>query len=97
MDKVSVDSDPRYEGYNMRGSAEITMKNGEVHQREVLEPHGLHPRSPLTNAENEELFRSRAGTVISEKQMSKIVDTVYTLETLDDIATLTQLLVVPQS
>ena len=51
--------------------------------------------NPMTDADVEEKFRSMAGKFMDEKQMGRIMDTVYNLEQLDDIAKLTRLLVVP--
>jgi 2-methylcitrate dehydratase len=92
MEKVSVESDPEFEGFNLRGSAEITTKDGQVFYRKVLQPRGLHPLNPLTDSDNEKLFRRRAGTELSEGQMQSIINAVQKLDALDDIGELTRLL-----
>jgi len=52
--------------------------------------------NPMTDTEIEEKFRSTAGKFMKDKQMRQIIDTIYNLEKLDDMADLIKLLVVRQ-
>jgi 2-methylcitrate dehydratase PrpD len=75
------------------GIVEITTKKGQKYRCEVFQPNG-HPMNPMSDADVEEKFRSMAGKVMGEKQMSQIIDTVYNLEKVGDIGELLNLLVV---
>ena len=77
------------------GIVEITTKNGKKYRCEVLRPKG-HPMNPMTDADVENKFRSMAGKLMDEQQMRQIIDTVYRLDTLNDIGELVKLLVVPE-
>jgi 2-methylcitrate dehydratase len=92
-DKVVVQIDPKIEGFS-ECIAEITTKKGQNYQCHVLHPKGS-PMNPMTDADVEEKFRSMAGKYFGEKQMTQIIDTILTLEKLDDIGDLLKLLVIP--
>ena len=94
-DKVFVEADPKLDGFIFSGIVEITTNEGEKYRCEVLRPKG-HPMNPMTDAGVEEKFRSMAGKLIGEHQMSQIVDTVYNLEKLADVGNLVKLLVIPE-
>ncbi len=74
------------------GSSEIVMKDGRKYRCEVTYPKG-HPRNPMTDAEIVDKFRSMAVKVMDEKQVTKVVRTVFELERLEDIQTLNKLMV----
>ena len=98
-DKIVIEADPRLDEVASLGSgpaiAEIITKNGAKFRCEILQPRG-HPMNPVTDADIEEKFRSMAGKFINEKQMKQIIDNVYSLEKLDDIRELVNLLVIPE-
>jgi len=74
------------------GSSEIVMKDGRTYRCEVTYPKG-HPRNPMTDTEIVDKFRSMAVKVMDEKQLTKVVRTVFELERLEDIQTLNRLMV----
>ena len=94
-DKVFVEPDPQLDPYISSGIVEITTKRGQRYRGEILRPKG-HPMNAMTDADIEKKFSSMAGKLMSEKQMRQIIDTVYRLDTLNEIGELIKLLVVPE-
>ena len=70
----------------------VDVKDGRTYRCEVTYPKG-HPRNPMTDAEIVDKFRSMAVKVMDEKQVTKVVRTVFELERLEDIQTLNKLMV----
>jgi len=93
-DRVFVEPDPKTDEFLSSGIVEITTKKGQKYICQVLHPKG-HPMNPMTDADVEEKFRSMAGKLMGEQQMSRIIDTIYNLDKLDDIGELVKLLVIP--
>lgn len=95
IDKVVLVLEPELDQRSPSGgAAEITIKGGEKYSLRVERPKG-HPMNPMTDADVEEKFRSMAGKFMNEKQMSKVITTIYNLEKLKDIRELVKLLVAP--
>ncbi len=94
-DKVFVEPDTKLDEFMSSAIVEITTKKGEKYSSQVLQPKG-HPMNPMIGADVEQKFRSMASKFMDEKQMSRIIDTIYNLEKLDDIGELLKLLVVPE-
>jgi 2-methylcitrate dehydratase len=94
LDKIFVEADPSLEEFSSPGIAEITTKRGEKYSCENRHPKG-HPMNPMTDADLEEKFRSMAGKFMDESQMSRIIDSIYNSENLEDIGGLVELLVIP--
>ena len=95
IDRVTVEADPNfpasYAGLFMAIS-EITTKDGRWFQKRVDVPHGMGD-DPLTDGELEEKFREMATKYMGEEQISKIFDTVWNVESLDDMSKLARLIV----
>jgi 2-methylcitrate dehydratase len=77
------------------GSSEIVMKDGRKYRCEVKYPKG-HPRNPMTDEEIVDKFKSMAVRYMSERQINKIVRTVFELDKLEDIQKLNKLMTFKQ-
>jgi 2-methylcitrate dehydratase PrpD len=96
IEKVVFEGDKAIDAlFFCAGSSGIVMKDGRRYRCEVKYPKG-HPRNPMTDAEIVDKFRSMAVTYMDEKQVSKVVRTVFELERLEDIQTLNKLMVFRQ-
>lgn len=92
IEKITVEADPSLSGY--QAISEITTKNGLKYTKRIDTPHGLG-NDPLTDKELEEKFRDMAIKYMDEKQIERILDTVWNIEKLDDIGELAKLMVFP--
>jgi len=90
IEKITVDYDPSLPQFG--GISEITTKDGRFFHKRVDNPHGLG-NDPLTDGELEDKFREMALKYIGEERIQKIFDTVWNLESLEDISKLTRLMV----
>jgi len=90
IDRITVELDPDIPGVG--GLSEITTKDGRHFEKRVDNPHGFGD-DPLSDAELEDKFREMAIKCMEEKQIQMIFDTVWNLESLDDISKLTALMV----
>ena len=93
-DKIFVEAAAELEEFDSPGIVEITTKNGESYSSRVVYPKG-HPMNPMTDADVERKFCMMASAFMDDRQMTRIVETVYRLEQLTDIAELVKLLVIP--
>jgi 2-methylcitrate dehydratase len=82
--KISMEADPSLDHFRRAGITEIKTKQGITYQRRVEYPKG-DPRNPMTDQELEDKFRSMAEKFMTERQIRKVITTVYEMEKLDDI------------
>ncbi len=82
--KISMEADPSLDHFRRAGITEIKTKQGITYKRRVEYPKG-DPRNPMTDQELEDKFRSMAEKFMTEKQIKKLIATVYEMEKLDDI------------
>jgi 2-methylcitrate dehydratase len=82
--KISMEADPSLDQFRRAGITEIKTKQGVTYKRRVEYPKG-DPRNPMTDQELEDKFRSMAEKFMTEKQIEKLITTVYGMEKLDDI------------
>jgi 2-methylcitrate dehydratase PrpD len=92
IDKIIVEGDPDLPEHGFAGISEITTKDGRWFQKRVDTPHGMGD-DPLTDGELEDKFREMAMKYMGEERIQKIFDTVWNLESLEDISKLTRLMV----
>lgn len=95
VSKIEIISDPLLENRaaNIRGArVELVMKDGTARQVAVTLPKG-EPELPVTLDEIEVKMRSCAGTLFPEDRLRAIVRTVKRLDRLNDVGSLTRLLV----
>jgi 2-methylcitrate dehydratase len=87
IEKITVEHDPSLPDRGHQGISEITTKDGRRLIKHVVTPHGLDD-DPLSDAELEEKFKEMATRQMSEKQIRKLIDTVWHLEKLDSMGDL---------
>lgn len=93
IQKVTVSQTKEYTnmyGKSFPNKLIITMKNGAVHEKEVLDPKG-HPNNPLSRKELEEKFRNSASSLLSRSQQEGVLEMLWNLEELHDIGNLMKL------
>ena len=77
-------------GKSFPNKVTVSMKNGKVYEKEVLDPKG-HPNNPLSLEELETKFRRAAEPLLNKGQQDKIIDTIGNLEQVQDIGSLMRL------
>lgn len=92
IDKVELIGDPSLDKARPVGISEITTKQGQVYSLRVDHPRG-HARNPMTDEEVIAKFESMASKYMNARQMKKVIDTVFSLEKLDDTAALNKLMI----
>ena len=73
------------------GRVRITMRSGESHMAEVRYPKG-HEKNPMSDGEIERKFIELCGNRLSAQQREKLIGTLWQLERVDDVRTLTAML-----
>jgi 2-methylcitrate dehydratase PrpD len=96
--KVVMEVDPVAEeiftdenGLAIPSSVEVTMNDGSVYTEDVRYSKGT-PRNPFTVDELKGKFRALASSLFSEKRIDEIIDVIESLEKIDNISVLTELL-----
>lgn len=84
IDKVILEADSGLDRFGRAGITEIRTKQGATYRERVEYPKG-DPRNPMTDQELEDKFRNMAKKYMTERQMKKVIDTVYDMEKLDDV------------
>jgi len=92
IDKVVLQGDPMLDKFRPAGISEIITKQGKKYCLRVDYPRG-HARNPMTDEEVVEKFKSMASRYMSEDHMEQIIDTVFSLDKLDDIGKFNRLMV----
>jgi 2-methylcitrate dehydratase len=92
IDKVVLQGDPRLDKARPAGVTEIITKQGNRLQCRVDYPRG-HARNPMTDEEIVEKFKSMAAQHMKTAQMDELVETIFKLDTLDDIGKLNRQMV----
>ena len=92
IDKVSLEADPSLDRFGRAGISEIRTKQGVTYIQRVEYPKG-DPRNPMTDQELEDKFRNMAEKYMTERQIKKVIDTVYNMEKLDEMSKLVRTLV----
>ncbi len=94
IERITVEADPSMPEFGHQGISEITTKDGRWFQNRVDIPHGLGD-DPFTDGELEDKFREMAIKYMGEEQIKKIFDTIWNVESLDNMSDLTRLMVFP--
>jgi 2-methylcitrate dehydratase len=92
IDKVVLQGDPNLDRFRPAGISEIIAKDGKKYSSRADYPKG-HPRNPMTDEEIAEKFRSMASKYLTELQMQQLIEAVFDLDRMDDIAKLNRLMV----
>lgn len=96
VQKVAVEEKKEYTdlyGQSFPNKVRVTMKSGQVYEKEVLDPKG-HPNHPMTEDELEIKFRAAADPLFKKERQDQIIETTWNLEQLKDIESLMRLFVV---
>ncbi|MFC2059621.1 MmgE/PrpD family protein [Chloroflexota bacterium] len=92
IDRITVEADPDLP--RRAGISEIITTDGRHFEKRVDTPHGLGD-DPLSDPELEDKFKEMALKRMNEKQVQKIIDTVWRLDILADMGELASLMVFP--
>ncbi|MFC1864267.1 MmgE/PrpD family protein [Chloroflexota bacterium] len=92
IDKITLEINTNLDRFGRAGITEITTKQGAKYSCHVDYPKG-HPNNPMTDEDIRDKFFSLATKFMSEEQIKQVIDTIYTLEELNDIGRLMELLV----
>jgi 2-methylcitrate dehydratase len=92
IDKVILQGDPNLDKSRPAGISEITTKKGETYRLRVDYPRG-HARNPMMDREIIDKFRDMASMYMSDDHMSRLIETVFSLDKLDDVGELSKLMV----
>ena len=94
IEKIVVVADTSIPATSYAVSSEIVTKDGRQFQKRSDVAKG-HPNDPMTDADVEDKVRKMAAKYMPERQIKKIIDTVWNLERLDDVGELVALMVFP--
>ena len=90
IERITVEPDPSMPKYG--GTSEIRTKDGRRFEKKADVPHGVL-EDPLTDEEIEDKFKTMAERYLNNRQMEKLVETVWNAEKLDDMGKLAALMV----
>ena len=98
--KIKLENDPEAEELEIREgkvkcTATVKFKDGTVKKATIHHVKGA-PGNPMTEEELKAKFRSNTIDILSEAQISQIIDTVLNLEKLPKVSDLTKLLSSPE-
>lgn len=92
IDKVILQGDSDLDKARPAGISEITTKKGQIYKLRVDYPRG-HARNPMPDQEVIDKFRDLASTYMTDDQMNRLIETVFSLDKLDDIGELNKLMI----
>ncbi len=92
ISKVTLQGDPSLDKARPAGISEIVTKQGKRYQCRVDHPRG-HARNPMTDEEIVEKFKSMASRHMKTGRMDELIETVFNLDTLNDIGSLNRQMV----
>ncbi|MFC1860116.1 MmgE/PrpD family protein [Chloroflexota bacterium] len=96
MSRIKVGLDPEMDKIYPKArpaDLEIRTKSGKVYRKRVDYPKG-DPNNPMSDKEVQAKFRKLAEPLMGKKQVQSIIDTVNSLENLEDVGYLMELMVV---
>ena len=93
-ERITVETNTEWGGFVNSGGSVITLKNGQVFEKYMENPHG-HTSDPLSDQELEVKFREMAEEYMPTQQVDQLIDTIWNCEKLDNMADLVSLLVFP--
>ncbi len=92
IDKISLRGDPALDKARPAGISEILTKQGRLYRCRVDYPRG-HARNPMTDEEIVEKFKGMALKRMKASRIEELIETVFSLEKVEDLRTLTRLMV----
>ena len=91
IEKITVEPDPTIPERGRAGESTITTVDGRVFQKRIDVPHGFGD-DPLTDQELEEKFTKLAAPYMGAAQIRSIIDSVWSIDQMDDVGALTALM-----
>ncbi|TBL76318.1 MmgE/PrpD family protein [Paenibacillus thalictri] len=91
IEKITVEADPSIPERDRAGISEIMMTDGRRFEKRIDVPHGFG-NDPLSDAELEEKFGKMAAPYMSDEQIRSIFKTIWTMEHVDHVESLTALM-----
>lgn len=92
IDKIVLRGDPALDKARPAGISEILTKQGQLYRCRVDYPRG-HARNPMTDEEIADKFKGMALKRMKESQIEQLVETVFSLEKIEDLRVLSRLMV----
>jgi 2-methylcitrate dehydratase len=92
IDKVTLQGDPSLDKARPAGISEIITKEGTSYKLSVHNPRG-HARNPMTDEEVIWKFKAMASKFMDDDQLGRLIDSVFKLDTIDDIGSFIRLMV----
>ena len=92
ISKITLQGDPSLDKARPAGISEIVTRQKKRYQCRVDHPRG-HARNPMTDEEIVEKFKSMAARHMKPARTEELIETVFNLDTLDDIGKLNRLMV----
>jgi len=92
--KVHVHADPTTfdKDHKAGGRSVVTMKDGTVYDTTVLDPVGDNTTNPISDEQLEEKYFDCATSVMSQEQAEKIKNTIWNIESIDNIGDFMEML-----
>jgi 2-methylcitrate dehydratase len=90
--KINIEIETSLDHLGRAGITEITTRQGAIHRCRIDYPKG-HPNNPMTDEEISDKFRTMAYAFMGERETTRVIDTIYNLDMLDDIGILMKRLV----
>ncbi len=91
IDRIEIEGDPGMNRFVQGGIAEIRTTDGRTLTRRIDYPKG-HYENPMTDGEVAEKFRTVSWRYMKPDQIGRVIETVFDLEELKDIAEVMELL-----
>lgn len=86
--RLSVDQEIEDKGWDRAARVTLALRDGRRLSTLVVHFKGT-PHNPMSQTDLEEKARNLTRNILSEKQLERVTDTVRTIETLQDVSTLT--------
>ena len=90
--RISIEANPEWGGFVNTGGSIITLKNGQVFEKVMENPHG-HFTDPLSDKELEIKFREMAEAKMPKSQVDEVIEMIWNCDKLENMSELTELLV----
>jgi 2-methylcitrate dehydratase len=92
IERITLEIDPAMDELPLSGRSEIITKDGKRYESRIDHPKGLVQNS-MSDQELEQKFKSMASRFMSRKQMERVIQITYQLDSLEDIGDLMEQLI----
>jgi 2-methylcitrate dehydratase len=87
IDRITLEIDPEMDKLPRSGMSEIVTKDGKHYKEKVDYPKG-DPKNVMSDDDLEQKFTSMASKFMDKEQIERVIQTIYQLDTLEDIGDL---------